>query len=397
MVHMSTPEAARPPDDTGRQIMIVAGEASGDLHGAHLVQAMRELEPGLRFCGLGGRELKAAGVEILYDAARLAVVGLTEVISHLGDLLAARRILLKRMRERQPALLILIDFPDFNLLLAARAKKLGIPVFYYISPQVWAWRSGRVRKIGRLADRIGVILPFEQEFYHRRGVQVDFVGHPLMDSVHATMSRDEFLAGRSIDPDKVVVGLLPGSRKKEIISLLPPFLAAARLLTERSGQNFVFLLPRASTISPELLEENGVGRYRDSLDLRVIDEKRYDLMAACDAVVAASGTVTLELAILGVPTVVTYRFSPRTYHLGRLLIKLQWFSLVNLIAGRTVIPELLQAQVTPDNIARELRVLLEDREARATMLRGLAEVREKLGGPGASRRAARIALNIAKR
>ena len=397
MVHMSTPEAARPPDDTGRQIMIVAGEASGDLHGAHLVQAMRELEPGLRFCGLGGRELKAAGVEILYDAARLAVVGLTEVISHLGDLLAARRILLKRMRERQPALLILIDFPDFNLLLAARAKKLGIPVFYYISPQVWAWRSGRVRKIGRLADRIGVILPFEQEFYHRRGVQVDFVGHPLMDSVHATMSRDEFLAGRSIDPDKVVVGLLPGSRKKEIISLLPPFLAAARLLTERSGQNFVFLLPRASTISPELLEENGVGRYRDSLDLRVIDEKRYDLMAACDAVVVASGTVTLELAILGVPTVVTYRFSPRTYHLGRLLIKLQWFSLVNLIAGRTVIPELLQAQVTPDNIARELRVLLEDREARATMLRGLAEVREKLGGPGASRRAARIALNIAKR
>ncbi|GBE12948.1 lipid-A-disaccharide synthase [bacterium BMS3Abin13] len=397
MVHMSTPEAARPPDDTGRQIMIVAGEASGDLHGAHLVQAMRELEPGLRFCGLGGRELKAAGVEILYDAARLAVVGLTEVISHLGDLLAARRILLKRMRERQPALLILIDFPDFNLLLAAKAKKLGIPVFYYISPQVWAWRSGRVRKIGRLADRIGVILPFEQEFYHRRGVQVDFVGHPLMDSVHATMSRDEFLAGRSIDPDKVVVGLLPGSRKKEIISLLPPFLAAARLLTERSGQNFVFLLPRASTISPELLEENGVGRYRDSLDLRVIDEKRYDLMAACDAVVVASGTVTLELAILGVPTVVTYRFSPRTYHLGRLLIKLQWFSLVNLIAGRTVIPELLQAQVTPDNIARELRVLLEDREARATMLRGLAEVREKLGGPGASRRAARIALNIAKR
>ncbi|HDK43948.1 MAG TPA: lipid-A-disaccharide synthase, partial [Desulfobacteraceae bacterium] len=158
-----------------------------------------------------------------------------------------------------------------------------------------------------------------------------------------------------------------------------------------------FLLPRASTISPELLEENGVGRYRDSLDLRVIDEKRYDLMAACDAVVVASGTVTLELAILGVPTVVTYRFSPRTYHLGRLLIKLQWFSLVNLIAGRTVIPELLQAQVTPDNIARELRVLLEDREARATMLRGLAEVREKLGGPGASRRAARIALNIAKR
>lgn len=397
MVHMSVPEAAIKPDDTGRQIMIVAGEASGDLHGAHLVQAMRKLEPGLRFCGLGGRELAAAGVEILYDAAKLAVVGLTEVISHLGDLLAARRLLLERMRERQPALLILIDFPDFNLLLAAKAKKLGIPVFYYISPQVWAWRSGRVRKIGRLADRIGVILPFEQEFYHRRGVKVDFVGHPLLDSVHATINRDEFLAGLAIDPDKTVVGLLPGSRKKEIISLLPPFLAAARLLTERSGHDFVFLLPRASTISPELLEENGVGRYRDSLDLKIIDEKRYDLMAACDAVVAASGTVTLELAILGVPTVVTYRFSPRTYHLGRLLIKLQWFSLVNLIADRAVIPELLQAQVTPDNIARELRVLLDDKEARDTMLRGLAEVREKLGGPGASRRAARIALNIAKR
>ncbi len=380
-----------------RQIMIIAGEASGDMHGARLVRAMRELDPGLEFSGMGGRELAAAGVELLYDASKLAVVGLTEVLGHLGDILTARRTLLARMRDSRPALLILIDYPDFNLLLAARAKKLGIPVFYYISPQVWAWRSGRVKKIGRLADRVGVILPFEKEFYARRGVEVDFVGHPLMDAVRTTMPRSRFLARHRIEPDSTLIGLLPGSRRREISSLLPDFLAAAERLARDSDRRYVFLVPRASTVSRRLLDQHGLAEYGRRLSCRVVDENRYDLMAACDAAVAASGTVTLELAILGTPAVITYRVSPRTYFLGRMLVRnIEFFSLVNLVAGRQVVPELLQDQVTPANIAAELEKMTGNDAVRDRIRQGLAKVTARLGGRGASRRAARIALETAR-
>jgi lipid-A-disaccharide synthase len=376
--------------------MIVAGEASGDMHGARLVAAMHQQQPGLVFSGIGGKELTAAGVDMLYDASRLAVVGVTEVISHLGDILAARKALIRQMREVHPNLLILIDYPDFNLLLAAKAKKLGIPVFYYISPQVWAWRSGRVKKIGRLTDRVGVILPFEKEFYAERGVDVDFVGHPLMDTVTTSQSKKEFLASNNIDtsPNTRIVGILPGSRAKEIRSLLPDFLAAARRVADNSPDPVVFLLPRASTISRALLNENGLTKYQDKLDIHCISDNRYDLMAACDAVVTASGTVTLELAILGTPAVTTYRVSPRTYRLGRMLVRhIKYFSLVNLIADREIIPELLQDEVTPENISRRLQIMLQDMDARKNILQGLAEVTVQLGDSGCAKRAAEIALS----
>lgn len=377
--------------------MIVTGEASGDLHGANLVRSMLAGQPDLHIFGMGGNELKAAGVELLYDAAKLSVVGITEVFSHLGDILTARRILIGQMQKRRPSLLILIDFPDFNLMLAKKARKYGIPVFYYISPQVWAWRQGRTKKIGRLADRIAVILPFEKDFYRTHDIDVDFVGHPLMDTVSTTMDKHAFRKSLAIEPEKTVVGLLPGSRRKEITSLLPDFLAAAQYLSDSTDNDYVFVVPKASTVSTQLLEENGISTYRDRLDIRIIDHDRYDLMACCDAVVAASGTVTLELAILNVPTVATYRVSPRTYKLGRMLVKLQWFSLVNLIAGKTVIPELLQDEVTPENIARELSAILKDGKERDIMLHGFSEVRKKLGKPGASRRAANIALSMVNR
>ena len=375
--------------------MIVAGEASGDMHGARLVRAMLTHDPDLAFSGMGGNELASAGVEMLYDAAKIAVVGVTEVISHLGDILAARKTLIRRMLEAPPALLILIDYPDFNLLLAAKAKKLGIPVFYYISPQIWAWRRGRAAKIGRLSDRIGVILPFEKAFYAGYGITVDFVGHPLMDGVRTSMNREEFRNRYDIPESNTVIGLLPGSRSKEIRNLLPDFLESADRLTKSLGPSCTFLIPRASTVSLSLLRENGLAAYEERLDIRVIDENRYELMAACAAAVAASGTVTLELAILGVPTVVTYRVSPRTYRLGRLLIRnIEYFSLVNLIGERRIIPELLQDEVTPAVIARELEQLLTDEHCRDKVLSGLAEVRRRLGGPGASKRAADIALQI---
>ncbi len=374
--------------------MVVAGEASGDLHGAHLVREMQLQRPDLTFCGMGGDELAATGMEMLFDAAKIAVVGITEVFSHLGDILKARRTLISRLKDNPPALLILIDYPDFNLLLGKVAKRLGIPIFYYISPQVWAWRSGRAKKIAKIADRIGVILPFEKEFYKQSGVDVDFVGHPLMDSVKTTVPRKQYLKNFSIDPQHKIIGLLPGSRRKEISSLLPIFLSSAVKLKEKYDDNFVFLIPKASTVSLEILEENGLAEYQDKLDVRIITDNRYDMMAACDAVVAASGTVTLELAILGIPMVAAYRISPRTYRLGRLLIKLQYMTLVNLVVDKYVVPELIQDDVDADNIVKHLSTFLFNDKVYHKTRSELNEVRLLLGEPGASRRAAELALSL---
>ncbi len=380
--------------NTNNHVIIVAGEASGDLHGSKLVKAMLARNPNLHFSGIGGKELSDSGVEIIFPASQIAVVGFFEVISHLRDIFSARQKLIRQMKHQRPALLILIDFPDFNLLLAAKAKKMGIPVFYYISPQVWAWRSGRVKKIGRLTDTVGVILPFEKQFYQDRGVEVEFVGHPLMDSVKTCMSKKEFLKKHSITEKALVIGLLPGSRTKEIRSLLPIFLKAAELLQGQLDQKIVFLLPRASTVSKDLLHKNGLDKYQDLLDIQVISDNRYDLMASCDCVVTASGTVTLELAILGTPQVTTYKVSPHTYTLGKILIDVEFFSLVNLIAGKEVIRELLQDDVTPDNIAGELKELVTDQKKRTNMLQELEEVRKKIGDPGASARAAELATSL---
>jgi lipid-A-disaccharide synthase len=380
--------------ETPLRIMIVAGEASGDMHGAKLVAAMREQAPDLAICGIGGPALAKQGVEILYDSARLAVVGIVEVISHFRFIREAMHALEKRLREQPPSLLILIDYPDFNLILARKAKRLGIPVFYYISPQVWAWRSGRVKTIKARADRLAVILPFEKEFYKKRGMAVDFVGHPLMDTVHATQTRTDFLHSLGLAPESTVIGILPGSRKREIAGMLPVFLAAAKQMRERMAEP-VFLLPLAPTLSEDDLLANGLAEA--GVEVRVIRENRYDLMGACDAVMAASGTVSLELAILNVPMVISYRVSPLTYFLGRRLIKVQYASLVNLVAGREVVPELLQDEAVPEKIADATLLLLENQAERTRMLAGLAEVRERLGGPGASERTARLALNLARR
>lgn len=374
-------------------IMIVAGEASGDMHGAKLVAAMREQAPDLTVCGIGGLALAEQGVEILYDSAQLAVVGIVEVISHFRFIREAMRALEKRLREQPPSLLILIDYPDFNLILAKKAKRLGIPVFYYISPQVWAWRSGRVKTIKARVNRLAVILPFEKEFYKKHGMAVDFVGHPLMDSVRTTQTRADFLRSLGLAPESTVIGILPGSRRREIAGMLPVFLAAAKQMRKRMVRP-VFLLPLAPTLSEDDLLANGLADA--GVEVRVIRENRYDLMGACDAVMAASGTVSLELAILNVPMVISYRVSPLTYFLGRRLIKVQYASLVNLVAGREVVPELLQDEAVPEKIADATMRLIENQAERARMLAGLAEVRERLGGPGASERSARLALNLAR-
>ncbi|HIP38695.1 MAG TPA: lipid-A-disaccharide synthase [Desulfocapsa sulfexigens] len=379
-----------------KKVMIIAGEASGDLHGARLVKAMLAKRSDLSFCGMGGKELIAAGVDVLFDAKKIAVVGLAEVFSHLPDILKARKILKTTLREEQPSLLILIDFPDFNLMLAKFAKKLGIPVFYYITPQVWAWRTGRVETISERVDRVGVILPFEEEFFRSHGLDAEYVGHPLLDSVKITCNRDEFCQSHEIDSGSICIGLLPGSRKKEIASLLPILLQTALRLQQTSKKKMVFLLPLASTISEKEIRENGLDDFGEELDIRLIKENRYDMMAACDAAVVVSGTVTLEMALLDTPMVVIYKVSSGTYRLGKLLINkdLKYFSLVNLIAESDVVPELFQEEVTPERIEEEVSAILFDTERRDKMLRGLELVRERMGDAGASEKAAGLALGL---
>jgi len=382
---------------TPTKIMIVTGEASGDLHGAGLLRAMQAKLPGLAACGMGGPELASLGMEILFDAAKISVVGISEVLPHLPDIFRAQQIIRRRLHTDRPDLLILIDLPDFNLMLAKKAKALGIPVFYYISPQVWGWRSGRVKTIQQRVDKLGVILPFEVDFFRGCGVDAEYVGNPNLDSVRVLEDRKAFLARHGLAGDTTCIGLLPGSRRREIASLLPVFLAAARLIQEKSLTRLTFFLPQASTITGHDLDKAGLSLYRQELDIRIIKEDRYDMMAACDAVVAKSGTVTLELAILQVPMVVCYRLSPLTYRLAKMLVKLDHFSLPNLIAGYTAVPELLQDEVTPEKIAAELMALLTIPEKMHTMKTALQSIKEKLGEAGASEKAAAVAIRLLRK
>lgn len=374
--------------------MIVTGEASGDLHGANLVRSLRSKSPELQFCGMGGAELAALGVEILYDAAKVSVVGVFEVFSHLKDIWLAQRVLRRRLAQDPPDLLILIDLPDFNLLLAKKAKKLGIPVYYYISPQLWAWRSGRVKTMKARVDKIGVILPFEEEFFSKRGVEAQYVGHPLLDTVKTSATSVQFRTLQEISHGARCIGLFPGSRKREVSSLLPIFFSAAETMQKKSPEKIVFFIPKASTIDNQEFEAAGLRRYQQHLDIRIIEEDRYNMMAACDAVVTASGTVTLELAILEVPMIVVYKLAPLTYQLGKRLVKVDFFSLVNLIAGYAAVPELLQHEVTAEKIAAELLAITTLPARKQKMKQALKEVRDKLGESGASDKAATVALQM---
>ena len=371
-----------------KRVMIIAGEASGDLHGAKLVNALRVRDSTLRFSGIGGANMRSAGVSLLMDAAKLAVVGITEVIYKAPTLIKGLTLAKEHLRSQRPALLILIDFPDFNLRLAAEAKRLSIPVLYYISPQIWAWRPGRVKKIGILVDHVAVILPFEAAFYDRHGVPATFVGHPLIDEAAPISSS----APEPGQPDFPVVGLLPGSRDREITRHLPVMLAAATLLREHFESLRVLV-----SIAPTVRQ--------DSVDHIV---RRYPIRTACEflvggvdrifdqsnLLVAASGTVTLEAAIAGVPTVIIYKVSPLSALIGRLMIHVDHIGLANLIVGREVMPELVQGQATAENISACATAILNDPVGLAGVRQDLLEVRSRLGASGASGRVADIAMRM---
>jgi len=370
--------------------MIVAGEASGDLHGSNLVKEALRKNPGLSFFGMGGPKMREAGVTTLIDSSEMAVVGLIEVISHFPVIYRAFSTLKKIIRTDPPDLLILIDYPDFNLHLAKVAKSAGVRVLYYISPQIWAWRVGRVKKIAKLVDRMAVVFPFEVPFYEKGGVPVTFVGHPLVDIVHPTMTRAEAQASFGLDPAKRTVGLFPGSRKGEIRNLSATILEAATLL-KKHFPDLQFILPLASSLTNEDLAPF---LKSSSLDIRVIEEKVYDVMQVCDAIITVSGTVTLEAALMGAPMVIIYRVSPLTYAVGKRLIKVDHIGICNIVAGERVVRELIQDDAEPAWIAAEIARILTDNDYAQEMRAKLAGIRAKLGSSGASERAARLAEDL---
>jgi len=371
-------------------VLIVAGEASADLHGSHLVAALKQLDPGLTFWGIGGSRLQEAGVRILFDSSDMAVVGLTEVVSRLATLTRAYLTLKTILRKDRPLLLILLDYPDFNLRLARAAKRFQVPVLYYISPQVWAWRKGRVEIIRRCVDRMAVILPFEKDFYGQRGLQVEHVGHPLLEEIPADLDGKKVRMELGLDQASPVLALLPGSRKEEVANLLPVMIEAAEKIRSTHAR-LKCLLPRASTIAPGLLD--GLLK-KSSLDVQVTQGDVYRVLKACDLALVASGTATLEAAILETPMVIVYRVSSLSYWIGRRVISVPFIGLVNLVAGEEVVPELIQGDVTPERLAREAVDILDHDDRRRNMVRKLRALRETLGRGGASERTARIALEM---
>ena len=370
--------------------MIIAGEASGDLHGSKLVRAMREKNSDLFFCGIGGQALRDAGVKIIVDASQLAVVGITEVFSKMIDLLRGMSVAKKLLKSLKPDLLIIIDFPDFNLHVAGTAKKLGISVLYYISPQVWAWRPGRVKKIRKIVDHVAVILPFEEKFFKKHQIQATFVGHPLLDT-HLFMEESSIAKNAEDIP---VIGLLPGSRDREIAKLLPVMLQSAGILLERD-KNMKFIVSAAPSIERKFVETI-VEEHRGEYDFELVSDTVENVLKRCRLAVVASGTVTLEAAIFGIPMIIIYKMSPVTYWLGKMLVRsrVKNFGLVNLIAGRDISPELLQGEVSSKKIADMAFEMLNDASGLEKTKNELLGIKDMLGGPGASKRVADIAFNM---
>jgi lipid-A-disaccharide synthase len=376
------------------QVLISAGEASGETYGAMLIPELRKLlGPEAQFFGVGGERMQAAGAEIVVDSAKVAAVGITEVIKHVATISREFFRMVSVARARRPELAVLIDFPDFNLRLAQKLHGLGVPVVYFVSPQLWAWKESRIWRVKRFVSRMLVIFPFEQDYYRQRQVMAEYVGHPLADLPLPQGSRAAFAEQHGLDPAKQWIALLPGSRRKEVLLNLPVMLQAA----ERLGRDYGYLLPVASTLSREwVAQQAGSGR------VHLVDDARSALLHSRAAVVA-SGTATVEAALIGNPFIVVYRVSRLTYEIGRRLVKVKNYGMVNLIAGREVVPELIQAGFTAEDVVAHLRSLLAEGGVREEMIRNLASVGRQLrstslpGGQTAIQRAARATAELLNR
>ncbi len=371
--------------------MMLAGEASGDAHAAEVVERLRALEPGIRVSGMGSERMKAAGVELFFDSASIAVVGIVEVLRHWGEIKQAMALVKQWLEQDRPDLLVLVDYPEFNLKMARHAKSLGIPVLFYISPQVWAWRPKRIRKIGAAIDHMAVLFRFEEDFYRKAGIPVSFVGHPLVDKVRSTTTAEQERQRLGIDAGKRVVGLFPGSRRSEIARLLPLLLDTAETLNRRH-EDLHFILPVAETLDRSEIEAACQAR---DLPLILTGDRLYDVIPACDAIASCSGTVTLEIALLETPLCIVYRMSWLSWQIMSRLVTIEHIGLANIVGAQGAVRELLQNDATPQNIADEVERLLQDGGYRKRVIDGLKRVRANLGEGDGAGRMARLVLEMA--
>ncbi|MGZ4815049.1 MAG: lipid-A-disaccharide synthase [Terriglobales bacterium] len=371
------------------RFLISAGEASGELYGAGLIEALRRRVPNAEFFGVGGKRMRDAGFETIIDAHDISVVGLAEVVTHLPTILSEFKRLVREAKTRKPDAAILIDFPDFNLRLARELHKSGIPVIYYVSPQLWAWRQGRIQQIKKYVRKVLVIFPFEVDFYRDHNVAVEYVGHPLADEPLPSISREQFASENHLDASKTWIALLPGSRRKEVLLNLPGMLQSAVNL----GYHYQFVLPVASSLNADWMRSLTA---HSAVPVSLSRDSRASLLHARAGIVA-SGTATAEAALIGTPFVMIYRVSPLTWKLGRRFVNLNRFAMPNLIAGHDVVPEFVQADFRPDAVAERVRQIVPDGPSRQKIVEGLAEVRAKLRSPerteSASDRAARAVLD----
>ena len=373
-----------------KRILIIAGEASSDLHAANLIKEIKKLAPQVNFFGLGGEKMKQAGCDIDCNIVELAVIGFFEVIKNLSKFRQIFNALLEKIDRSPPALAILVDYPGFNLKLAEELKKRKIPIIYFISPQVWAWGKNRIKTIKRLVDHMLVLFKFEEELYRKASVPVTFVGHPLLDLVKPKLSKQEFLAKFNLKPSKYTISLLPGSRLKEVNTHLPIMLKSARLIKEKL-KDVQFLLLRATTIRQEVFD-NITSDY--SLPLRVVSDSTYEGLSASDFSLVASGTATLETAILKIPMVIIYKVSFLSWLLLKTIIHLPYIGLVNIIANQKIVPEFIQYRAKPKNIAFYITNTLLDSKRLSKMKQLLAKTRTSLGEPQATQRAAHKILEF---
>ena len=381
---MTTASTASSP----RRVLVSCGEPSGDLYAGDLVRHLRDQVGPLEAFGLGGDRLEAEGGRLLAHVSDLAVVGLLEVLRHLRHLRGVFRSVLEEVDRDRPSVAVLVDYADFNLRLARELKRRGVPVVYYVSPQVWAWRRGRVRAIRESVAQMIVIFPFEEPLYREAGVPVTFVGHPLVELARPATDRAAFLSAQGLDATRPVLAVLPGSRRQEVAHNLPPIAGALRLLRERRGD-----LQMALAVAPSL-DKRLVDRGLAGLPVARVEGHTHALLSAASAGIVASGTATVEAALMDLPMVVVYRVSPLTYALGRPFVRVPHYAMANLLAGREVVKELIQGDFRPEAVTAEVLALLDDPGRREPVHQGLAEIRARLGPPGASARAAAVVARL---
>ena len=375
------------------RVMIIAGEASGDQHSARLVRSVHALDPSVEFFGIGGECMRKAGVDIRVDSADMAVVGLVEIWAHRKVIFGALNKMRDILKTDPPDLLFLTDYPEFNLRLAKTAKQAGVKVLFYISPQIWAWRQWRVKKIRSLVDMMAVIFPFELDFYHRHHVPVRFVGHPLADEVHASAGREALCAEFGLDSERPVVGLFPGSRQSEVKRLMPIIVETAKQLKQHKP-DIQFLLPVASTLQPDIFNA-----YMDSETppIKMLENRSYDVMAACDAIVTVSGTVTLEIALIGTPMVIINRISALSYFIAKQMVNVDHIGLCNIVAGKRIVTELIQYDAKAEKISAEIMKILTQDAYRQSIRNELQKVRTRLSSEGDVTDLATLTIELLKK